>query len=187
MKIAIIYTGQERTWQDCKANHHLNLWCEDAGIYFHTVERLSPGDYYQLTDHPYNENKEPETIIASTLNQWHNNFIGFSIVPKDYDVYVRVRPDIMLTDKINFEQYDYSGKNIYIPSGHNYRDGINDQLAFGNYEVMKTYYSVYLNHPEMFTSGLKFHTEKYTTENLKRNGIIINRINIETQIVRLHG
>lgn len=186
MRIALVYTGQERTWARCKENHELNVWNENTTVFWHTVEALGiPGDYYTLDghSHPYDKNRRPETVVASSLNQWHNNFVGFSIVPKGFDVYVRIRPDIIFTGKLEYNQ-NYEGLKVYIPQGHNYWDGVNDQIAWGNYETMKVYYSIYVKHLEIFHSGLEFHTERYLTENLKRQGVEIIRVPVDNHIIR---
>ncbi len=195
MRIALIYTGHIRTWDKCRGNQYLNIITDECDLYWHTYERPPaddtdeyfpiPGEFHQYDGHPYDNNRRPETSVANTLNQWHNNFIGFCMVPKIYDVYVRLRPDITFSDKIDFSQYDCSGNTIYIPHGHNYWDGVNDQVAFGNYEVMKKYYSVYLNHSDIYKHGKIFHTEGYVTENLQRYGVDIVRIPIDNYVIRL--
>jgi hypothetical protein len=195
VRVAIIYTGHLRTWEKCRKNHEVNLWTDDADLFFHTYDEPFidlgapgdwtpiPGEYHYIIDHPYNARRRPEISIGNTLNQWHNNFIGFCIAPKGYDVYVRCRPDIIFSGHIDLNQ-DLSGNKIYIPSGQDYYSGFNDQFAFGNYETMKAYYSVYLNHGKMFEDGLIFHTEEYVTENMKRCGLNIIRLPITNQILR---
>jgi hypothetical protein len=194
MRVAIIYTGHLRTWEKCRDNHKSCLWTEETVKYFHTYDLPDgiemwdawmpiPCEYHYIIDHPYNARRRPEISIGNTLNQWHNNFIGFCIAPKGYDVYVRCRPDIIFSGHIDLKQ-DLSGNKIYIPSGQDYYTGYNDQFAFGNYETMKAYYSVYLNHGKMFEDGLIFHTEEYVTENMKRCGLNIIRLPITNQILR---
>lgn len=193
MRIALIYTGHLRTWEKCKENHKQNIWSENTFEFWHVYKNdgcadprhsIIPGEFYQMDGitHKYNTRRRPEACIAQSLNQWHNMFIGFCIVPKDYDVYVRIRPDIIFNNRIDFSRYDY-GNNIYIPEGSDY-GGINDQFAFGNYEVMKKYYSVYLNHKELWEEGVEFHTETMMLANLLKQGINIIRIPVTQQILR---
>ena len=186
MRVALIYSGNERSWDECRGNHMANL-VGDCQSFWHTVEALNlPPHFYELERgaHPYDQNKRPETTVASSFNQWHNNYIGFSLVPKGFDVYCRVRPDIEFTAPVRFEDYNYEGLKVYIPEGHDYWGGVNDQFAFGNWESMRVYYSVYLNHGLIFKDGVEFHTERYTTENLKRNGVEIIRIPLTNHINR---
>jgi hypothetical protein len=193
-KVALIYTGHLRTWDKCKDNHYKNIITGNCKLFWHTYE-ANPGqwyctqiagEYYKIEPgtHRYDAHRRPETSVANTLNQWHNNFVGFAIVPNYFDVYVRMRADITFSGKIDFDSYDYSGNNIYIPQGHNYYDGVNDQMAFGSYEVMKKYYSVYLHHLEIYQTGKIFHTEGYVTENLKRQGVNIVRLPIDNYVIR---
>jgi hypothetical protein len=192
-RIAIIYTGHLRTWDKCRENQKANLWTEDTDLFFHTYEEPShtvkqfvkiPQEYHIINEHKYNDNRRPETSVGNTMNQWHNNFIGFCIVPNNYDIYVRCRADTTFSSRIDLNSYDYSDSKIYIPHGHNYYDGINDQVAWGNYETMKKYYSVYLNHADIFKDGVTFHTEGYVTENMKRQGLNIVRVPIDNFIIR---
>lgn len=198
MRVCIIYTGHLRTWEKCKANHYANLGINDHDLWWHTYENPGPMlrarvdcmswwtpipcEYHYIIDHPYNAHRRPEISIGNTLNQWHNNFIGFCIVPADYDVYVRCRPDILLSGPVSLSIGD--GNTVFIPSGNDYYNGINDQFAYGSYKAMKAYYSVYLNHAALFASGLIFHTEEYVTENIKRQGVRIERIPVTNEILR---
>jgi hypothetical protein len=100
--------------------------------------------------------------------------IGFNLIPKGYDIYVRIRPDTIFNGKLDFSQFDCTGKRIYIPQGMDY-GGINDQFAFGNHEVMKIYYSVYQNCHELFNEGHKWHSEGMQLANLQKHGVEIVR------------
>jgi hypothetical protein len=99
-------------------------------------------------------------------------------------VYVKSRTDIILGGGINFNDYDINDENIFIPWGNDHCGGVNDQFAFGSHKVMKKYFSVYLEHGNLFREGKTFHTEFYVTENLKKQGVVINRLNITNTIVR---
>lgn len=191
MRIALIYTGHLRTWDKCRTNHEGNFTGHDFVSFWHTYEHPGnapiftaiPCEFYRdMNDHRFNTNKRPEASVANSLNQWHNMFIGFCLVPCDYDIYVRIRPDIMVGG-IDFNQYDCKGNNVYIPEEKDY-GGINDQFAFGSYEVMKKYYSVYLNHAALFDEGVTFHTETMMLKNLEKQGVNIVRIPITQYILR---
>jgi hypothetical protein len=194
MKIAVLYSGHLRTWERCKLNHEKNYITKDCDLYFYTYDKPGdtnykqfiqiPGTYYDKVEHRYDANKNPITCTDATLQIWHNLFVGFCLVPKDYDVYVKSRCDIELSGKVDFSKYDIKANNVYIPYGNDHCGGINDQFAFGNYEVMKKYYSIYLEHQNLFQAGLTFHTEYYVTENLKKQGVNIVRLDITDSIVR---
>lgn len=210
--ICLIYTGNCRTWNLCHENHKETFGVKgwpveerNFHIYFYTHERPErcpiiseakdytfnqiPESFYPdpFAPHKYNERKAPENKVHQVFNQWMNNFVGFRLVPKGFDVYVRVRPDIKFADqKIDWDSFDYSGNNIYIPQGNDYgENAINDQFAFGNYSVMKAYYSIFLNCHELWENGILFHSETMQKANLIKEGINIIRLpHPEEQIIR---
>lgn len=143
-----------------------------------------PGDYFDISVNDLYPNKNPVTNIHWVLLSWKNAFVGFEIAPNDYDVYVRSRCDIQLTGKINFEDYNINDNEIYIPLGHDYFKGVNDQFAFGSYQVMKAYFSIFTEYEKLYNGGEQFHPESYVTLNLKNKGININRLSITNTILR---
>lgn len=202
MSVALNYTGLLRSWQQCKGNHYDNIWSgNDCDHYFFTdndpfrnleereAKYLFPSerrigftkdqnvDWYPnpFAAHRYDSNKAPENTVAQTFRQWHCGMIGFHLIPKGYDIYVRIRPDTVFNSKMDFSKYDCTGKTIYIPQGNDYT-GINDQFAFGNHEVMKIYYSVYLNCHDLWHEGHRFTSEGMQLANLNKHGVNIVRI-----------
>lgn len=144
------------------------------------------GTFYGGNSSLYDGFKVTGTTDAyKVLWAWHNQFINFCLTPLGYDVYVKSRCDITLSDKVAFERYYYDDGTVYIPEGNDFAPGaVNDQFAFGNYESMKKYFSVYLNHERLFDSGVQFHPETYLAENMRRLGVNIVRIPITNTIVR---
>lgn len=176
-----IYSGQIRTYSQCRANH---IECLGPGRECHYNDLDNPEFFYTHDEFDYKRNKIGETWPDSTLNQWHNNWLGFCKAPKGFDVYIRMRYDIRLTGVVRLEDYPLDDDVVYIPSGHDYHDGVNDQMAFGNYEAMRRYYSVYLLHPLLFHLGKVFHTESYLKYALDHQRVRIVRLPVETQIIR---
>lgn len=202
MRIALCYTGLLRSWYpQCKGNHLEFIWNYATDAYFYTDKdpevigqyearvRFTQDqnvDWYPdpFKPHRYDSRKAPENTVCQTLRQWHCGMIGFNLIPKGYDIYVRIRPDIVFNGKLDFSAFDCSGKVIYIPQGNDYW-GINDQFAFGNHEVMKIYYSVYQNHHDLWHEGVTFCSEKMQLENLNKHGVEIRRFgNPQQHIVR---
>jgi hypothetical protein len=194
MKIAVLYSGHLRSWNRVKSNQENSFYTPKTDTFFYTYDEPEntkyksfvriPGTYYDQPLSIYDANKNPITCTDNTLQAWHNLFVGFCLVPKTYDVYVKSRCDIELSGKIDFTKYDINDTNIYIPSGNDHFGGKNDQFAFGSYSVMKKYYSIYLEHQNLFRKGLVFHTELYVTENLKAKGVNIIRLDITNLIIR---
>ncbi len=200
-KIALNYTGYLRTWSQCKANHYENIITPECDLYFYTYTHEDP--LYQKFDNKfsftripqafypdpfeprkYDSRKAPENTVNNSLNQWINNFVGFCLIPDSYDIYVRIRPDTKFNGKLNFEDYNYSENNIYIPQGSDF-GGINDQFAFGNHKVMKAYYSVLMNFGDLWHEGTLFHSESMQLANLNSQGINIVRLgNPQIDLVR---
>jgi len=183
MRVCLLYSGWVRTYNQCMQNHIENLK-SDSIICVHVNESNTNIDYHKTDIEQYNTNKAGETVVRHTLNQWRNNFLVFDKAPKDCDVYVRMRYDIKLSGLIDFRQYTFSDGLIYIPQGHDYREGINDQFAFGNLNTMTEYYTLYLRHETIFNRGVLFHTETFVKQNLINSGTEIVRIPIQTEIIR---
>lgn len=192
MKIAVLYAGDIRTWNNCRENQLRNI-SGDKDLYFYTYTEPENTPYKQFRQAPawngiwddrYKDNQHPWIDTARVLQIWKNLYTGFCLVSDPYDVYVKSRCDIELSGRINFEEYDIPSGKIFIPKGEDYEDGVNDQFAFGNYSSMEKYFNVYLNHPQLYSSGLRFHTEYYVLKNLERQGVVIERINITNKIIR---
>jgi hypothetical protein len=199
MKTAVINTGYLRTAEKCRANQWGNLLSRyNCDEYYYTHEppeyigadlsgsvsiKQIPYNFYPTlpTPHRYYENKAPETEPCNVLNMWHNLFISFCLVPNTYDCYVRNRPDIQFNGAVHLN--NEPGK-VYIPHGNDYRDGINDQFAYGCYESMRVYFSLYLFHERYFNQGVMFHPEGYLNHHLKENGIEIVRVDPTQWILR---
>lgn len=189
MRIALCYTGYLRTWERCWQDHAENIWKHDDYVksFFYTYEQpacaidhlwtLCPHPFYEnpFGPHKFNSNKADESQACHTLNMMHNNIVGFSLIPRGYDFYVRIRPDMKFNGQLNFNDYEPKENTVYIPKGMDYR-GINDQFAFGDYESMRKYYSVYLNCEELFNEGHLFNSEIYHLANLNKLGVNIVRI-----------
>lgn len=191
MTNTIIYSGLLRSWEQVKENHEKNLWEEGDEVIFHTNESPNWDKkhkfiklYEQIKEFPpaVLTNHAPETqggYILNALNQWRNRQIAFSQVLHNTPIYVMSRTDIKLSEKLHFE----IGKGkIYIPVGNDYREGINDQFAYGGYLEMRQYCGLYDNWMKFFNEGLQFHPETYLKRQLE--GLEIVRIPQTNQIVR---
>lgn len=193
--IALIYTGNLRTWERCKYNHWQTFGDQDVDGFFFTDKDPRASDEVQpkrprvhqwqqyhrsfyddpFGAHPFNQRKAPENTAHQTLNQWVSSFTGFMLVPPGYDVYVRIRPDISFNGPLDFSRFEIDDKTIYIPEGLNY-GGICDQFAFGSYNVMRSYYSVLLDCAHLwYRDGVLFHSETMQLKNLESKGINIVR------------
>lgn len=186
MNVQHLYTGLLSYFARCEENHDQNA---PGNRFFYTDLKPENPAHTWVHCRPifydiYEKNKEvyprkaDETSVQNCWNMWHNIFVGFSMLPKDADIYVRNRTDIVLSGPCNFEQYDTTRRAVFIPSGNDYWHGINDQFAFGSYEVMKAYCSLYLSVQKYYDAGTLFHPESMLKKHLDTMEIEIVRLPI---------
>ena len=91
-----------------------------------------------------------------------------------YDCVVSLRIDLVFLNNFIFNNLE--DNTIYIPYGHDY-DGINDQVAYGNIDVMKKYNSI--NPLDLLEKNLSIpHPESLNYANILFNKLQIERVNI---------
>lgn len=186
MRVCQIYVGHRRTFWHTEKNHKDSLY---PIHYIHHRDETAPSfNYHKFDIHRYHSRVDGNTNVQNVLNMWHNRYLAFATAPEDHDVYVLMRYDIHIREKIDFSDYDYNDNIIYIPSDNDHGWGVNDQMVFGNREVIKKYVSIHTNHAQMFESNDEelfpwFHSESYSTRNLTRQGVNIQRIPQSTTIV----
>jgi hypothetical protein len=205
MRIAVLYSGFLNGWNLNLPSNRTCLFTDETDLYFYTydeptnvtIKQYVPigtqtqkelvfysSEYYRKVRDLHGDNKYyTPAQHANILQQWHNLFVGFCLVPDDYDVYIKSRGEIMLHGKIDFHQYDMSKKVVYIPSGNDFA-GINDQFAFGNYEVMRIYYELYIDYFKIHGFLIPYSPETSLLEHLVRNRIEIIRTNPPNTIER---
>jgi len=167
-----IYSGWLRTWEYCQKNHAEMLPAPDHVVHYN--ESNQDILFYKSDIWGYNKNKVPENIPVNTMCMWRNMYKAFHQAPKDYDVYVRNRYDICFNEPIH--EFKVEPNTVYIPQGQDYRDGINDQFAYGDRNAMEMYFNVYINAAMFFGRGVPFHSETYMKLNLNHYGLRIVRI-----------
>lgn len=94
-----------------------------------------------------------------------------------FDCVVRMRFDSDIQSEIEFENFDLSKLNV--PIGRDY-DGLNDQFAFGNTNIMDLYSITYSTLP--FLQKTLYHPEHILKQNIEYHKIEINRVNIFVEI-----
>ena len=86
--------------------------------------------------------EETSTLPTNTLRQWYKLQRLWQTVPKTYDRYVRMRPDILLTDPNDLRNAVDQTVLLTIPEDND-RDGINDQLCIATKEGMDRYANMF--------------------------------------------
>lgn len=208
MRIAVLYSGFLRIWERALLTNRAYLFTEETDLYFYTYNEPTEVPVKQFIKIPTPVHKEqvfydtryydkvrelhednkfynpyPPAQHANILQQWHNSFVGFCIVPEDYDVYVRSRGDVILHGKIDFHEFEYTDNRIFIPTGNDYY-GINDQFAFGNYQAMKVYYNLYLDYFKDHGWQLSYQPEATLLEHVLKNKMEIVRLTIHNTVER---
>lgn len=105
-----------------------------------------------------------------------------------YDLIINYRIDTFAFNKLDYNWFNNSNENnIYIPLGEDNgipNLSINDQMAFGNINVMEKYFSIYNNIIEYLQEGCRFVGEDLVWHCIKKNNMNIIRLNHKQGIVR---
>jgi len=176
MKVCTIYTGWLRTWEKVRLNHKEML--PPSNVEIHYNETTNELQRFTEDIWGFNERKEPENIPINTMSMWYNMREAFRLAPMTCDVYVRNRYDISFENKIN---YEVEPNTVYIPEGHDYRNGVNDQFAYGDYYSMAKYFQVFDSATEL--EGI-FHSERFLKLHLEKMQLKIKRIWQKHEIIR---
>jgi hypothetical protein len=100
-----------------------------------------------------------------------------------YDVVLSIRADLKINNRFNFNT---KPNTIYIPRGNDFINyAINDQIAYGSYDVMKKYMNVINNCDKILKGGKSIpHPESLTLANLEINNIKIVRVGLDYYIYK---
>jgi len=177
MSVVFLYSGEIRTWAQCFPNHLQMLGKADAMYY-------SGGSNNVYNYHIEESRKAPETVPDRALSMWQNRLHLSQFVKDDNSIYCILRPDITFSAEIDLSQI-HDGK-IYIPTGNDYRDGINDQCAFGRAYAVRVYLSLFQHSMDYYNSRVDvlFHPETYLNFHLKNRGVEVVRLPQTNTIIR---
>lgn len=89
----------------------------------------------------------------------------------NYDIIIRTRFDIKFDSKINLE----INHNINVPKCGDFRGGLLDMFAYGNYHIMKLYCSLFDHIEQYMKEGIIFHPESILRYHCLKQDIKINR------------
>jgi hypothetical protein len=163
--------------------------CEFINNYkpiYYINDKLNIDTYKFIYDFPKAAETNVDNMICHFINKKRVYNLCLKYMEKNnkqYDIIMYLRADLQIYDKFNFE-YPINN-NIYIPIGKDYRDGINDQIAYGNQSVMKIYSDLIFNCKLLLSDNLSWvHPETLTLANLKYNNLIINRFTLSYEINR---
>ena len=147
MKVLLLVSGSLRSFRE---NLRLLPPEYDVAVYVSRDEDdtyLNPQTLRFLLDEPRIKTLliEPpnDLCLTNTHRQWHKLYRLWQAVTKGYDRYVRIRPDILLESPDDLRDAVALAEDaLVIPEGSD-RDGLNDQLAIANEDLMDAYVSVF--------------------------------------------
>ena len=120
--------------------------------------------------------------VFRLLEEYTNKKYAIGI---EYDVIVSFRVDIKIAHgaSFNFTNISKNDNDIYIPNGWDFRNGVNDQIAYGNYNVMQKYMNIYSNVEYILENKLSIvHPESLTLANIKFAKLNIRRVQLNYEL-----
>lgn len=207
MKLAVLVFGRleksEESYNNIMKqlieNYDADFFCSSDNSKFINVfiEKYKPKEYindkidiFPEQLNTFNYNRTPETNINNVIKHFTNKKRVFEIFKNyskknniNYDVVISLRIDLHFDENINYIKPEEN--TIYIPAGEDWRNGINDQFAYGNMDVMEKYFNILDNCYSLIKiKNFKSHPETLTRANLLLNNVIIKRFNLKYHIFR---
>jgi hypothetical protein len=197
MKIAILFSGRIHMFENCYQNiqKHLKFNHDIDFFLSHSPELNEDLEAFRKLFNPKFIINEPIIYFDHNkyrkyhLEQGHNTMCMLinrlrafklldtfvNITNTKYDIVISYRTDITLNQDIDFNWFNILNDNtVYVPEGEDYWNGLNDQLAFGSYESMKIYLSLYNElKTELLDKGCIFHPET-----ILKNYMYLKNINV---------
>ena len=201
MKIAALFVGRVKCYEKTYAGIMENVFAgHDVDVFFshnaaNTADNLddfaarykvkaAQSAIVPVPPHVYNYSDRNGMIYANNGFMWlmfyhlHN---GFRIIDNymaetgtRYDIILYLRADMHFESRVEFPAMPAENR-IYIPSLQDWY-GLNDQMAFGTPDAMRTYCSVFPNLERYFnTDGVIYHPEKMLQYHLYVNGMNVVR------------
>lgn len=199
MKYALFFSGRITAYEDCldhliqfKNNNDVTFFCSlncaELSEYEHNFFKLldiKPGQYqYSSTKAPtwiYTLNSyDLFTVPYNAFSQISNNNICMNMIELymkeknvSFDCIIKYRADILTNRHLSIQHL--LPNTIYIPLGNDH-EGINDQIAYGDFNVMKKYASLIDNIQFFCTEkNVAYHPESLLLFNLRYHNINIVR------------
>ena len=147
-------------------------------------DKINTDEFKYMYDFPKMEETNINNMICHFINKKRAYDLFLNYIKqnnKQYDIIMYLRVDLKFYDKFNFQHP--KDNNIYIPIGADWRNGINDQIAYGNQNVMKIYSNLICNCIILLSNNLScVHPETLTLAHLKYNNLTINRFTLKYEI-----
>ncbi len=124
--------------------------------------------------------KKPETNVYNMIRHFINKKRVFNLLENyinqekiNYDIIISLRIDLHFNSKFEFNKIEEN--TIYIPKCYDY-GGINDQLAYGDFDAMKKYMNIFDNIIELLNTNKSIvHPETLTLANINYMSLKVSR------------
>jgi len=159
MKIAIFFSGRIKGYEHT-FSHLKSIIDKYNPIFFTSLNQESEDEYTKTFCEKFNIKTDqinyektilPDSLkdvnsgshVLNTYSMFNHNYKGFCLIEKyqtshniHFDVIVKYRAEINSSDILKFDET--KNDKLYIPNGLDY-GGINDQIAYGDFNIMKKY------------------------------------------------
>lgn len=159
MKIAIFFSGRIKGYE-YTFPHLKSIIDKYNPVFFTSLNQESENEYTKTFCEKFNIKTDqinyektilPDSLkdvnsgshVLNTYSMFYHNYKAFCLIEKyqtshniHFDVVVKYRAEINSSNVLKFNETE--NDKLYIPNGLDY-GGTNDQIAYGNFDVMKKY------------------------------------------------
>lgn len=199
MKIAIFFSGRVKGYEHT-FSHLKSIIDKHNPIFFVSLNQESEDEYIKTfcekfnikTDQiNYEKTNLPDSLKdinadcnkLNTYSMFYHSYKAFCLIEKyqtthniHFDTVVKYRAEINSSNILNFNEIEKN--TLYIPKGNDY-GGINDQIAYGNFDIMKKYCELGNGNVEklILEEKTRYHPETLLCHHIKLSKISTTRPN----------
>jgi hypothetical protein len=206
LKMAILFSGRIHGFNETFEHNNQYIIKDNAVDYYlsHSINDKDSEEDLLKFQHLYNPVvllntkityvnvskyvKRPETNAHSVMCMFsHRKNVWDEMEKKGntYGIYISNRVDNLVEGELDLKYFTNMKDNeIYVPEGNDWRMGINDQFAVGNFKSMKIYMSLINELYNMLNDGVVLHPETLLKNYLQRKNINIVRFPLQYKIIK---
>lgn len=161
---------------DANSEEFINNFCKDFNI---SKDRINI-EKTIIPDKILSSDIKIEGNINNMYSMFYHNYKCIELINKyqekynyKFDIIMKYRSDIYSRNTIDFENIEK--ETIYIPRDADY-GGINDQIAYGDFDSMYLYSKCNINFLECGKQRCRFHPESVLLQHLQNEKLKIVRI-----------
>jgi len=205
MRIAVLFYGRLRKFKEHRENFLDSIGRDNTLDIFYSADAEPQSDIQEFVDlykpvcysndpientiepllYKYKNPPSPDHYDRTNVKNMTRHFYNKKRVVGLLDDYIRetgtkynvvvfLRFDLFYKEPFVFQEVKEN--TVYIPEGHNYALlAVNDQLAYGSFEAMKKYMTLYDNVVSFLDQDAFLHPESLHYWNLRHHGIQVVR------------